>query len=78
MKINGLVILLGVLSIAFGAFLNDRIYKNNNEKLLAQLKSELALQNQTKSRVSGEDKINAEVRTRELEAQIRLVQRQLA
>jgi len=71
-------IVIGVLSLVIGAYLNDLVYRRNNEKLLASLKLELALQNQNKARVSGEDKASAEMRTREIEAQIRLVQKQLA
>lgn len=50
MKISWQVVVLGIASLALGAWLNDIVYKRNNEKLLAQLKAELAAGNVAKAR----------------------------
>ena len=71
MKLDWKILVVGIASLIIGAYINDRIYKKRNEELLAQLKSELASSNQNTARLSGAEKIQAEIREKELNAQIK-------
>ena len=53
MKISWQMLLLGILSIGLGYYLNTLANKRSNEKLIAAIKEELALMNQTKGRITN-------------------------
>jgi len=75
MKINAFTIFFAIFSLVVGAYLNDLVYKRNNEKLLAELKAELAANNVAKAGLSGQTKIEAEIRENEIQAQINLLEK---
>lgn len=66
MKISWQMIVLGILSIALGYYLNTLANRKSNEKLIAMIKAELETINQNKARTS-DPALRAEISLKESE-----------
>lgn len=71
---NSKVIILGIISIAIGAWLNDYSTRKNNEKLLAAFKAELEAYNKAKQVASPTQRIAIDQKQEILQAQINLLE----
>ena len=58
MNLNWEIVVLGIISLLAGAWLNDYLNKKNNERLIEQLKAELLLlaSKEKDNRVSADNK----------------------
>lgn len=71
---NWKMILLGIISIAIGAWINDYANKKNNERLIAAFKAELELYNNAKTRATPLERVEIEQQQQILEAKINLLE----
>lgn len=69
-------IFFSIISIVIGAYINDLIYRKNNERLLAELKAQLEANNKARMRATTEhEKEKLKLRDIELRSQIKIIEK---